>query len=222
MTMKLSKKTIDVLKNFASINSNFLFQKGTKQSTVAVANNIFANATIDEDIPQDFAIYNLNEFLGALSLFQDPQLEFDSNVVKISSSNSKSSSLKFVAADRAILHVPTKEVKEPKYDLTFDLSADILGNIIKSSAVIGASDVLICGGTDGLKIVVCDKKNRNSNDFEITDELWPDPEAEFTYALKVENLKLLPGSYEVSISGKGLSKFKNVDKGSITFIALEL
>ena len=221
MSIQLSKKTIDALKNFASINSNFLFQEGKKQATVAIANNIFANVTIDEDIPQEFPIYNLSEFLGALTLFQDPQLDFDGNTVKVSSSTSKSSSLKFVAADKGILHIPTKEVKEPKYDLEFDLSSDTLSSILKSSAVIGASDVLICGGTDGLKIVVCDKKNRNSNDFEITDENWPEPTTEFTYSLKVENLKLLPGSYEVSIAGKGLSKFKNTDRGSVTFIALE-
>ena len=209
---------MEILKNLSTINSNFLFQPGTKQSTVAIANNIFAQVELSEDIPQEFGIYNLTEFLGAVSLFPNPSVDFDGNVAKIYDSNSPGTFLKYVAADKAILHVPTKEPQNPKYELTFDLTQEELSSILKAAAVIGAPDIQIVANDKGTAIKVYDRKNPASNDFQITINDVP---GDGVFNLKVENLKLYPGDQKVSVSAKGLSRWENVAAKVIVFIALE-
>lgn len=217
--MKLSKRTLDSLKTFANINSNFLFKEGKRQATVAIANNIFADVEFEEDIPQDFGIYNLNEFLGAVSLFASPQLDFHGTTVAISDSEKTGSSLKYVAADLEILHVPTKEIKVSKYELEFTLDQDTLSSIQKASAILGAPDVTLSSKGTVLTITVCNKKNKNANDFSIT---TPCKGQDGKFAFKVENLKLMPGSHSVSVSlDKNFSKFTNTDAKSNTFVAHE-
>jgi hypothetical protein len=217
--MKISKKTLDALKTFANINANFLFKAGKKQATVAIANNIFGDVVLDEDIPQDFGIYNLNEFLGAVSLFNEPQFEFSGTTVVLSDAKKPGSSLKYVAADVEILHVPTKEIKVSKYELEFDLDQDTLSSIQKSSQIIGAPDVTVSSKGGSLTVTVCNKKNKNANDFSIK---LPCTGADGVFSLKVENLKLMPGNHKVSVSlDKSFSRFTNTEANSNTFVAHE-
>ena len=218
--MKLSKKSLDSLKTFANINSNFLFKEGTKQKTVAIANNIFADVEFDEEIPQDFGIYNLNEFLGAISLFSDPQIEFSGSTVILSDATKGGSSLKYVAAEVDILHVPTKEIKVSTYEAEFELDYDSLTTIQKASAVIGAPDVNVTIKNNTVTLTVCNKKNKNANDFSLK---LPCTGKDGTFSLKVEHLKLMPGSHTVSVSlEKCFSRFTNSEANSNTFVAHEL
>lgn len=218
--MKLSKKTLDVLKTFANINSNLLLVPGKKIETMSVAKNIFGDATIDEEIPQEFGIYNTQEFLGALSLFKDPELVFEEKHVRIKEATGGGMSLKYMAASKDILVYPTKKVQEPKWDVEFDLSGEDFNQVIKGAAVISAPDLQIVGTDQGLFVRVCDRKNSSSNDFVVQVNDQPQVE-DFTFNLKVDNLKLFPGSYKVAVNGKGLAKFQETNSKVITFIALE-
>lgn len=219
--MKLSKKTIDVLKAFNPINSNILFVPGKTIKTISVAKNIIASAEVEEDFPQEFGIYNLSEFLGALSLFKDPDVTFSEKVIQIRDGQDPKFSLKYVGAAKEILVYPDKDVKIPPFDVEFDISQDQLNSILKGATVIGAPDMQVIGSESGLFVKVCDRKSPTTNDFQI--QLSDQPQtADFTYSLKIENIKLYPGDYSVSICGKGLSRWVNSDAKVTIFIALEM
>ena len=76
-TMKLSDKTLVILKNFAGINNSILVKRGDSLRTISLAKNILAEANIKEEFPRDFAIYDLNQFLNGLGLHQDPELDLE-------------------------------------------------------------------------------------------------------------------------------------------------
>jgi hypothetical protein len=213
--MKISKETIAVMKNFASINSNLLIKEGSKLSTLNSASNVLASATVAETFPIDFGIYDTNEFLGVLSLFNEPEIEFKEKFARVSDNGS---GVKFYAADPSVLLVPKKEIKFPATDIEFDLSANQLATIMKTSAVLRAPDVSVVGADGELSIVVGDLKNATSNTFDIK---IGDTDKVFTANFRVENLKLMPTDYAVSISSKKISKFVSVDGNVTVFIALE-
>lgn len=218
--MKLSQSTISILKTFASINSNILLSPGKTLTTIAVAQNIFANAVIDEEIPNEFGIYNLAEFLGAISLFKEPEIKFSEKFVTISDAQNTSYSLKYVGADKTILVFPEREVKIPQFDVEFPLSNEQLSAIQKGATVIGAPDILVNGSESGLFLKVCDRKNPLSNDFSIQVSDQPQV-SDFSFPLKVENIKLIPGDHVVSISPKGTSRWFNAAAKTTVFVALE-
>lgn len=199
--MKLSKQTIELFKNFATINSNLLLKAGNKIGTISGPKNIMASQTIPETIPSDFGIYELNEFLGALSLFNDPELTFNDKYVMIAEGNNH---IKYYAAEAANLTVPQKEIVFPDAEINFRVTANTLDLIKRTSGVLSAPDLAIVG--DGSKVVatVCQKKNATANSYDVdlgaTDKV-------FTVYLKVENLKMIPGEYNVSISSKRISRF---------------
>lgn len=218
--MKFSKKTLDVLKAFAPINSNILFTKGKTLKTISVAKNIIASAELDEEFEQEFGIYNLGEFLGALSLFKEPDVTFGEKVAQIHDAQDAKFSLKYVGASKDILVYPDKEVKVPKFDVEFEISQDQLQSILKGATVIGAPDLQVIGSESGLFVKVCDRKSPTTNDFQIQISDQPQTE-DFTYSLKIENIKLFPGDHKVSICGKGLSKWFNSEAKVTVYIALE-
>lgn len=215
--MEVSKKTIDVIKTFSSINSNLLLQPGNVIKTVSVAGNVFAIAEIDETIDQEFGIYNTSEFLGALSLFKEPQVAFGEKFAKISDT-AGTYSLKYMGASKDILVYPQKKFVAPEYDVEFDISGEQLASILKGASIIGAPDLQVIRNDEGSFIRVCERKNPSSNDFAI--QIGEGGEA-YTFNLKVDNLKLYNGNQKVSISGKGLSKWENVDAKVTVYIALE-
>jgi hypothetical protein len=212
--MKLSKETVALIKNFAGINSNLLLKQGNKLATISAQKNVMADATTTETFP-DFAIYDLNEFLGAMSLFEDPELDFQDKYVSISQGNMK---IKFFAADASVLVAPQKAITFPDAEINFNLSAAMLNMIHKTASVLRAADVSIVG--DGTKVtaIVGDKKNASGNSFS---EPVGESDKTFRVNLKVENLKMLPGDYEVSISSKKISRFKAPNTDLVYYVAVE-
>jgi hypothetical protein len=215
--MKLSDKTVSLLKNFSTINQSILFKKGSSLRTISVMKNILAEATVDEDFPKDFGIYDLNQFLNGLSLHQDPELDFtNESYVRISEGKMRSNY--FFSDPNVIIVPPEKEISLPSIDVSFELKTQQLDRLLKAAAVYQLPDLSVDGDAGVVKLVVRDKKNDTSNDFSI---VVGETDNEFSFNFKVENIKILPGTYEVCISKKFLSKFTSKDRSLRYFIALE-
>ena len=223
--MKLSNDTVTVLKNFSTINQNLVINPGKNISTMSAMKNIVAKATVTEDFPQAFAIYDLNEFLASLSLFENPDLDFKEDFVVMTETGSKGKSLKYWYSDPSVVTTPSKEITMPSSEVTFTFSSDLLSDVTKAAAVIGAPDMVLEGmdlGTATLKVT--DKKNDTANDYAVsldTNHKDPDKNVPYKFWFKVENLRLLPGSYDVKVSSKNISYFKNTNVDVEYFIALE-
>ena len=213
--MKLSNGTINVLKNFSTINQNLVIKEGSDISTMSAMKNIVAKAKVEEDFIKEFAIYDLNEFLSALSLFEKPDLDFQDDYVVITEEGS-AKSLKYWYSDPSVVTTPTKDITMPSKELQFDFSSDSLAEITKAASVIGAPDMVLEKG----KLRVTDKKNITANDY-ATELDVPDNDVDYKFWFKVENLKLLPGSYSVEVSSKNISRFSNSNVDIEYFIALE-
>jgi ribosomal protein L28 len=211
--MKLSKETLTLFKNFAGINSNLLLKQGNKLATISAQKNVMADATVSETFP-DFGIYDLNEFLGAMSLFEDPELDFSEKYVTIKQG---SMSIKYFAAEASVLTAPQKAITFPAAEIEFKMTAAMLNMIHKTASVLRASDVSIVGDGSKVTAVVGDKKNAAGNSFS---EPVGDTDKTFRVNLKVENLKMLPGDYTVSISSKKISRFKGAGD-LVYYVAVE-
>ena len=217
--MKLSNETREVLKNFSTINQNLLVKNGNVINTMSAMKNIVSKATIPDTFNTEFAIYDLNEFLSALSLFKDPTLDFTDKEVKLKEEGG-GSSLNYFFSDPSIVTAPKTEITMPSVDVEFTFTQDTFNQILKASAVLGVPDVVLKGTAGGaIDLTVTDRKNDTSNDFSIT--VGENSPSDFTYFFKVENLKLLSGDYKVEVSSKGISHFTNVNKPVEYFIALE-
>jgi hypothetical protein len=213
--MKLSSQTINVLKNFSTINQNLVIKEGSDITTMSAMKNIVAKAKVDESFTKEFAIYDLNEFLSALSLFGTPDLDFQNDFVVITEEGS-SKSLKYWYSDPSVVTTPTKDITMPSNEVKFNFSSDTLAEITRAASVIGAPDMVLENG----KLKVTDKKNTTANDFALDLDV-PASEVDYKFWFKVENLKLLPGSYGVEVSSKNISKFTNTNVAIEYFIALE-
>ena len=207
--MKLTTGTQSILKNFSTINQNLMVKAGSTLSTMSAMKNIVAQAEVSEKFPQDFAIYDLNEFLSALSLFEEPELNFEENYVTITQEGSRKN-LKYWFSDPEVVTTPSKAINMPSTEVTFKLSSDSLNEIQKAAAVIGAPDMALTNGS----LMVTDKKNDTALDVNETD-------ADYKFWFKVENLKLMSGSYDVEVSSKNISHFTNSAVGVEYWIALE-
>ena len=218
--MKLSNETVTVLKNFSTINQNLVIKSGNSISTMSAMKNIVAKAKVSETFPKDFAIYDLNEFLAALSVFDKPDLDFKEDFVMITESNS---TLKYWYSDPSVVTTPTKEITMPSCEVSFSLSEYILSDIQKTAAVIGVPDMVLTNSKHGgADFKVTDKKNDTSNSYSISfDTNIKDQGANYSFWFKVENLKLLPVTYDVKISSKNISHFKNTKVDIEYWIALE-
>lgn len=213
--MKLSKETLGIFKNFAGINSNLLLKQGNKLSTISAQKNVMADVTVSETFP-DFGIYDLNEFLGAMSLFDDPELEFSDKVCKITQGNM---SIKFFAADATVLTAPTKSITFPEAEINFELNNQMLTMIQRTASVLKATDVSVVGADGQITIVVGDKKNATGNSFS---EPVGTTDKTFKVNLKVENLKMIPGDYSVSVSSKKISRFQSSTTSDLVYyVAVE-
>jgi len=216
-TMKLSDNTLTILKNFAGINNSILVKGGNKLRTISVAKNILAEADISEEFPRDFAIYDLNQFLNGLSLHADPDLDFKEESY-LSIREGKRRVKYFFADPNVIIAPPEKEINLPSQDVCFQLDSASLEKLVKAAAVYQLPDLSAVGEAGVIKLVVRDKKNDTSNEYAI---VVGETDQEFTFNFKVENIKILPGNYEVVISRKLLSRFKNTSFDVTYHIALE-
>jgi len=215
--MKLSDKTLSLLKNFSGINQSILFKEGDKLRTISVMKNILAEATITETFPKDFGIYDLNQFLNGLNLHQTPELDFE-NDKYVMIREGKSRSKYFFADPSVIVTPPDKEILLPSEDVCFMLNTQQLDKLLKAAAIYQLPDLSAVGEAGVVKLVVRDKKNDTSNDFSI---VVGETDSIFTFNFKVENIKILPGSYEVVISQKLLSQFTSTDRDLKYYIAME-
>ena len=215
--MKLSDSTLTLLKNFSNINQSILFKKGKSLRTISVMKNILAEATINEELPKDFGIYDLNQFLNGLSLHNNPDLDFtNDNYVVIREGRSRSKY--FFADPNVIICPPEKSIDLPSEDVSFELKTEQLDKLLKAAGIYQLPDLSAIGEDGVVKLVVRDKKNETSNDFAV---VVGETEGKFVFNFKVENIKLIPGSYDVVVSQKLLSKFTCREHDLTYYIALE-
>ena len=217
VVMKLADSTLSLLKNFSTINQSILFKAGNKLRTISVMKNILAEATIAEELPQDFGIYDLGQFLNGMGLHQSPELDFK-NEGHVVIREGKMRSKYFFADPNVIITPPEKPITLPSEDVTFDLSTDQLDKLLKAAAIYQLPDLSVVGGEGVVKVLVRDKKNDTSNDFSI---IVGETESTFSFNFKVENIKILPGTYEVVVSQKLLSRFTAKNYDLTYYIALE-
>ena len=215
--MKLSDKTLTLLKNFSSINQSILFKHGSSLRTISVMKNILAEAQIDEEIPKDFGIYDLNQFLNGLALHQKPELDFeDDSYVVIKEGRMRSKY--FFADPKVIVTPPDKEITLPDETVSFELSTSQLDKLLKAAAIYQLPDLSVVGGDGVVKVLVRDKKNDTSNDFSI---VVGETDSKFSFNFKVENIKIVPGTYDIVVSQKLLSRFTCQNYAVKYYIALE-
>ena len=216
-TMNLCDNTLGILKNFAGINNSIHVKQGTQLRTISVAKNILAEAQIDEEFPRDFGIYDLNQFLNGLSLHQDPEMDFSpESYLNIREGKRR---VKYFYADPAvIISPPEKEITLPSEDVHFQLDSVTLEKLLKAAAVYQLPDLSAVGDAGVIKLVVSDKKNDTSNEFAV---VVGETDKVFSFNFKVENIKIIPGAYDVIVSQKLLSKFTNTSCDLKYYIALE-
>ena len=215
--MNLSEKTFNLLKNFSTINQSILFKKGNRLRTVSVMKNILAEATIAEEFPRDFGIYDLNQYLNGLSLHNDPELNFEAdNYVVIKEGRSRSKY--FFADPNCIVTPPEDSITLPTEDVSFQLSTEQLDKLLKAAAIYQLPDLSVEGGDGVVKVLVRDKKNDTSNDYSV---IVGETDSTFSFNFKVENIKILPGTYDVVCCQKNISRFTSKNYDLTYFIALE-
>jgi len=214
--MKLSNSTTNILKNFSTINQSILIKEGNKLKTISVMKNILAEAEIEEEFEREFAIYDLNQFLSGLSLYNAPDLDFGESYLTIRDGSRRAKY--FFADPNVIVSPPDKEISLPSRDVCFTVATQQLDALLKAAAIYQVSDLSAVGRNGKVELVVHDKKNDTSHDFVeevgVTDD-------EFCFNFKVENIKIIPGSYDVVISSKLLAEFTNKNVNLKYYIALE-
>jgi len=226
--MKLSKETIEVLKNFSGINQSIVVKEGNKLKTINTLKNILAYATVEEDFPKEFAIYDLNEFLGHLSIMNDPELNFSEKFYTVTDSDNESRPDKFLYGDIDYIVKPEKDIVMPESEINFKLKEEMLLKIEKKATVLQLHDIYFygCEKTNNIYLCAINKKNDASQDVSV--KVGEGVTNGFNIVIKKENLKILPGDYDVSIGFneekgvmKGISHFKNVNLDLEYWIALE-
>ena len=204
--MKLSKHTLNMLKNFSDINMSIEIKKGNLLRTVSVQKNILAQAELEDEFPKDFAIYELNRFLGAVSLFDDPELEFNAKSVNIGTTKH---SADYVYCDPSMIVTPPENnITFPDPEVKFTLTQDSLSQVMRASNVLGTPEIAIEGGphpNDSIRIKALDVNNDSTDTFQVV--LDEKSGHTFRFVFKTENMKMIPGNYDIEISSKGISHF---------------
>lgn len=214
--MKISSDTINILKNFSGINANLVFKPGKELKTLSEAKTIMATASILEDFPVEFGVYDLNEFLSLFSLMDEPELEFNDKFLTMSDGSQK---IKYFYSEIDILTQPTKDINMPECEVVLDISSANLDKIRKAAAVLGHSELSFTSQGDSVVASVFNEKDATANTFDI--DLGTTSNEIFNYVFSISNLKMLQGDYKVSISSKLISNWRNSDNPLDYFIALE-
>ena len=218
--MKLSEHTIEVLKNFASINQNLVIKEGSTLTTMSAMKNIVAKADVEESFDKEVAIYDLNEFLASISLFTSPILEFNEGFVTIKEENSQKNSLKYFYSDPSVVTSPNKTITMPSKEVEFTLNGENLNKLKRAAGVIQAPDLVLEKKDADVFLTVKDKKNDTANTFSIDVDTKTEG-SNFKFFYKVENLKVMEGNYDVEISSKNISHLKSTNKDVEYWVALE-
>ena len=218
--MKMNSETLSVLKNFSAINQNLMIKEGNTLTTMSAMKNIVAKAIVEETFPQQVAIYDLNEFLSSTSLFKDPVIDFSEQHLTIKEEGSKGTKLKYFYSDPSVITTPSKMITMPSVDVTFELTSEDLNQLKKAASAVMAPDLVFEKTKEGSFLTVRDKKNDTANSFSLEVKCTSEAKS-FQFYFKVENLQLLPGSYDVSVSSKNISNFKSKSNNVEYWIALE-
>lgn len=219
--MKLSAETLAILKNFSGINSGIFFKAGNTLSTVSPQKNILADAKISETIPQDFGIYDLNNFLSVISLFKEgAELEFEPKHAVIKGMNGRSK-IRYRFTDPSMIVVaPDKRPNLPSVDVEFSLSEEDFNWIIRTANVLGSPNIAVKSDGSELSLVTFDANDDSAHTNSVVVE-GVSVSTRFNLVFKTENLKMLPGNYNVEISSKGIAKFTDPVKDIVYYITLE-
>ena len=213
----ITKPTIEVLKNFCSINKSIVIKPGNQIATLSINKNILAIADVEEQFESQISIYDLGVFLGGLSLFDQPKIDTtETNYVTVSDQRGKSKTRFFYADPDIITQPPEKEITIPDEDVKFRLEASTLQQLQRAAMVYQLPDLCLYGDGTDMSLCVTDKKNDTSNSYSVQ---VGSTDNEFCYCFKVENLKLLAGDYNVTISKQNVALFQG--NGIKYFIALE-
>ena len=216
--MKVSEKTINLLRNYANINQSIEFREGKILKTVSPLNTILASVEIEEEFPRTFPIYELNRFLGTLALFQNPELDFTDNGVVISDDNHEAT-YRYCGSSSMFQTPPEKNITFPDAEVNFELSLEQFKKTINAANTLGLPEVVVEGTGSDIQLVVSDTGNVSSDIFStkvgITDKI-------FRMIFKTENLnKIMEGTYDVRLSSKRISHFKRTTDSLQYWIALE-
>lgn len=202
--MKLEAKTLKVLKNFNDINKSILFREGNVLTTISPTKTIFAKAVVDNSFDRKFAIYDLGKFLSVHSMFADPEITLEDRQLVVSKDKNK---IKYTYADpAAIVAAPDKQLKLPSLDVQFTLTQEMFSSVVKAMSILSLPEMAIVGDGSKLELQALDSKNPSGDTFSV--ELG-ETDKNFKVLFKGENLKILPGTYEVSVSSKFISQFKS-------------
>jgi len=220
--MKLSNETQAVLKNFAAINSNIVINTGTELKTISEAKNILAKASVSESFDTPFGIYDLNEFLGVMSMFDDPELTVADDALSIKISQGRRS-VKYFFSAPDILTSPSKDIVMPSAEVTFTLTQDDMAQLRKAAATLGVTDVVVTNKSDGngIEILVTDVKDSTANVFSVDTDTTSCCSDKFKFVFNIGNFKFVGGDYEITISNKLISHFKNLNAPIEYWVALE-
>lgn len=207
--MKLSERTLTILKNFSKFNDGILIPVGSTLKTMTAQRNVFVTASVEESFEVEVPLYNVTEFLAALTLFKDPDLEFTDTCVEISAGTNKDKqSIQYHYADKSVIIYPEKDIKIPKFDLEFPLSAANLESVLNAGRVLNLPNVTLTTKDGDLIMRAQDAANPSSNKFDVVVGEAGDTPA-FEVNFKMENLRLLELDYTVGVSFKGIAEFKN-------------
>jgi len=218
--MELQEQTLNVLKNFSDINPNILIKEGNTIKTISEAKNVLATAIVDNEFSQQFGIYDLKEFIGVLSLVDQPNLKFSDESVTVSDQSGRSK-IRYFFSPEETLTSPQKDIKMPECEVQFKLDANTLNKLRSAASTLGHTNVSVTPGEGVLTLSVVDNENATSNAYSIDVPYTSKPESPFTFIINISNLKIIPGDYEVSISSKLISEFKNTEVNVRYWIALE-
>ncbi len=216
--MNLSSDTVAILKNFSDINQNILVKPGNKLQTISTLKNILAEAEISEKFEQEFAIYDLPEFLRAVDLFDKKTLKFNGGQnLTIADDNSRQQ-IKYYFADKSVVVAPSKAITMPDKYVTFQLKSDMFTKLMRGVTTLNLPDIAVTGDGKEISLTAMDKKTPGSNNYKIS---VGETEKEFTAYFKTENFKMIPGDYDVAISSQKISHFINTNKPIQYWVAIE-
>lgn len=218
--MQLTDRTMAVLENFSSIQSNLVVESGNVLKTMAEARNLVAIAKLDQDFPTDFGIYELSEFLGVLGLVDKPTLDFDEEYVTVSDSNG-TTKVRYYYSPTDFLTAPKKDVPFPEVMVSFNLTKATLDKVKRASSTLGHDKLVIEPNNGSITLTVTDPKDDTANNFKVEVPAEYEEDATFSYILNIGNFKMIPGDYVVSLPAKSISKFESTSGDTTYYIALD-
>jgi hypothetical protein len=218
--MKLSDLTLSILKNFSTINKGIVIREGKQLRTISVNKAVLAEATVAEEFPRELGIYDLTKFLNALSLHENPELTFQEQYIALGAQGGRARTRLRYTETKLINQPPNKSLNVPSFDVEFALSQDDLAWINKIGSILGCPNVVVSNEDGKITVSAADVKGEVVDDSSLTVGDCADP-TPFKFAIKVDNLLLIPGSYKVQLTSQGIAKFTNQNIPLHYFVAVE-